>query len=302
MNGIDEGHGRKRSGFRVAGILCSLVGLAFLGLGGFIFVSTFGGSEPWKYLLCLFFGIFFWGCGIVLLPLGYRGATVHCAGQPSLPHFLRVKDRKKRGGSGGGRGVCETSALGGACGRSQGEGVAKSLRETVYYKIVKRFGPGDGEMWREYLKWRGLELTRFDSVDGILRPSMFVPKTGRDWKNCVEEDYMIHLITSLAYAKSILSRYEGATIVGVELDVERDYVPAAGLLGYDIIDGYCDVSLVTNFGTGEDCAAFNDEVMENGLIGDLACALRVRDALRAEWPGDSHARDCGVWAVYGVEE
>lgn len=56
-------------------------------------------------------------------------------------------------------------------------------------------------MWVSYNEWRGLHLTEFDSVDGILRPNLFEPELQIDWDNCVNEDYMINFITNLEYAK-----------------------------------------------------------------------------------------------------
>jgi len=52
----------------------------------------------------------------------------------------------------------------------------------MLYRIIAKFGPNDEQRWADYIRWRGLShLTRFDSVDGILRPSLFVPKTDQDW-------------------------------------------------------------------------------------------------------------------------
>src|SRR3982750_4160943 len=110
----------------------------------------------------------------------------------------------------------------------------------MLYRIVAKFGPSDGKRWSDYLQWRGLHLTRFDSVDGILRPSLFAPKTEQDWQHCVSEDFKTDLITDLSFANSILLRYEDAEIVGIELEVDERHVPGPNFVGYDIIDGYCD--------------------------------------------------------------
>lgn len=170
----------------------------------------------------------------------------------------------------------------------------------MYYKLVERFCPEDGKRWQSYLEWRGLILTEFESVDGILRPDLFEPETKDDWENCVNEDFKLNLITDLDYARSARARYESAVLVGVEIELDAGYVPKNGLLGFDIVDGYCDVSLVTNWGTDEE-DIISDHVMPNGLIGDLAEALRIRDSLRENFPEDPHAKDCEVWAIYRVD-
>lgn len=167
----------------------------------------------------------------------------------------------------------------------------------MYYKIVRRFCPEEGDRWRGYLEWRGLNLTSFDSVDGILRPDLFEPESDEDWRNCVNANFKLGLITNLGYAKSILERYDNPALIAVEIELEEGYVPNDGLLGFDIIDGHCNVSLVTNWGTDEE-GIVNDHVMPNGLIGDLARALQVRDSLRKRFPEDPHAENCQVWAIY----
>ncbi|MGK7877166.1 MAG: hypothetical protein AB4426_28885 [Xenococcaceae cyanobacterium] len=170
----------------------------------------------------------------------------------------------------------------------------------MYYKIIESFGPNDGDKWLSYLEWRGLNLTRFDSVDGILRPDLFQPECNEDWRNCVNENYKLSLITNLTYAKSVLERYNNPVLVGVEIEIEKGYIPKDGILGFDIIDGYCNVSLITNWGTDEECLYIGD-VMTNGLIGDLGRALKIRDLLRKDFSEDSHAENCSVWAIYKVD-
>ena len=169
----------------------------------------------------------------------------------------------------------------------------------MYYKIIESFGPEDKEKWQSYIQWRDLELTSFDSVDGILRPDLFVPESREDWQNCVNEDNKLSFIMDLDYAQEILDRYDKALIVGVDIELEVGYVPAEGFLGFDIIDGYCDISLVTNWGTDEE-DIFSEQVMNNGLIADLDRTLQIRDMLRKEFSEDAHAQGSEVWAIYKV--
>lgn len=170
----------------------------------------------------------------------------------------------------------------------------------MYYKIVERFDPEDREKWQDYLKWRGLTLVSFESVDGILRPDLFQPESYEDWRNCVNENNKLSLITNLDYARKISKRYENPVLVGVEIELEEGYEPEDSLLGFDIIDSYCDVSLVTNWGTDEE-GLINRFVLPNGLIGDLGRALQIRNLLRNDFSEDPHAGNCEVWAVYRID-
>lgn len=170
----------------------------------------------------------------------------------------------------------------------------------MLYRILSRFGPEDGDRWQEYLKWRGLRLDRFDSIDSILRPSLFNPETVLDWDNCVQADYRLDLITSLDYARSILSRYQNAVIVGVQPDVDS-VRQADGLLGYDVIDAFSSVSLLTDWGVDEEKIT-TPYLASNGLVMKFERALAIRDELRQRFPEDDHANQCTVWGVYRVPE
>lgn len=173
------------------------------------------------------------------------------------------------------------------------------VKSHMYFKVVEKFGPSDGARWSDYLTWRGLNLTRFDSVDGILRCDLFNPKSEDDWKNCLHEDCKISLITNLEYARKIQKQHLNSEIVGIEFPVDAHYQANTGLLGFDVIDSYCDVSLLTNWGTDAD-GIFSDLIMENGLLGNLKQALRIRDTLRKRFPEDDHACECHVCAIYKV--
>ena len=88
-------------------------------------------------------------------------------------------------------------------------------------------------------------------------------------------------------------------IVGVETELDEAYESEEGLLGYDIIDG--SISVLTNWGTNAE-NLINPHLMPNGLIGDLAQALRIRNLLRQKFPDDPHVKKSEVWAVYCVDE
>ena len=170
----------------------------------------------------------------------------------------------------------------------------------MYYKIIEYFGPYDNR-WKQYLEWCNLELTSFDSIDGVLCPGLFEPQTEEDWQNCVNEDYKLNLITNLDYAKSILSKYNNAVIVGVDIIDSIKYKLEESLLGYDIIDSYCDISLLTNWKKDKDEEnLFSKYIQDNGLIHNLKTAMKIRDMLREGFSEDSHTENCKVWAIYKI--
>lgn len=169
----------------------------------------------------------------------------------------------------------------------------------MLFKVVEKFGPDSGEAWSSFLKWRKFEFSSFDSVDGMLRPDVFEPETEQDWNNCVNTDYKLNLITSFEYAQNILDNNGNAEIVGVEIELEYEPESKKGLLGYDIVDEFCDVSLLTNCGF-EDLEFVNNRLQKNGLVREFSLAIELRNEIREKYADDGHAEGCSVWAVFGI--
>ncbi len=171
------------------------------------------------------------------------------------------------------------------------------------YIIVKKFGPGSND-WTRYAEWAGITNCReYCSIDGINRPSLFSPSSKEDWANCVNEDYKIHLITNLAYALKIKPLYPDGEIVGVIEDprlVSEEITAAHYLVGYDILDGYNSVSLLTNWG-GEKLRIVNLKLNEYALLTGIDEAYEFKSRAREEYPQDPHSLNCEVWAVYKIK-
>ena len=169
----------------------------------------------------------------------------------------------------------------------------------MYYKVLKKFGPGSGASWTSYCEWRSFEFSAFESVDGLLRPDLFKPKSEKDWDNCVNEDYKVNLITNFDYANKIHSNFSDSDLVGVEIDLESAPKVNESLLGFDILDEYCQVSLLTNW--GNDNETVNALLGKTGLISDFKTAQRIRDYLRTSFKEDDHAGYCSIWAIYTTD-
>jgi hypothetical protein len=181
------------------------------------------------------------------------------------------------------------------------------------YMILKKFGPHNktcdeaskGEIcknWEDFAKWSGLELCKeYYSLDGLTRTRMFNPETEEDWQNCINDDFKIDIITNLEYALKVIHKYPDSEIVGViEEPVSKFFDVPAGhiLVGYDILDGYNDVSLLTNWG-GNDCMA-KIKLNDLALLDSLEEAYTLAERLRKDFATDPHACNCQVWAVYKV--
>lgn len=172
----------------------------------------------------------------------------------------------------------------------------------MFYKVVSQFRQeNDNEAWRQYIHFSGLaQIDDLCSLDGILNPSLFTPQTEEDWRNCVNEDYQTDMLTSLEYAQGVARNYPGARILGLVIDPGEAEMPAnARLLGYDILDQWCSVSLLTNCG-GFPGLFDNSRINRYGLLDERAEAYAIRDRLRSVHAHDPHAGACQVIAVFDV--
>lgn len=164
----------------------------------------------------------------------------------------------------------------------------------MLYTIVEAFAPSDGEKWSKYKAWRGRHFERFDSIDGMLRPSLFQPTTERDWDNVVTESFMTHLITNREYA--LARRREIGDGVVLEIRTDSHACATPEFLGFEIIDGHWSVSLLTNWGT--EYSFIDDCLGPNGLIPEIGAAQRVHERLLSDYSDDSHAGACILISLY----
>ena len=166
------------------------------------------------------------------------------------------------------------------------------------FAIIEPFGPAQGDRWSSYIEWRGLSFERFDSIDGILRPSLFSPESEEDWKHVFPESRVIHLITDHEYAALKRSQMQSGDIVGLRLD-DHDESDAA-FLGFDLIDGSFDVSLLTNWGTDLDC--INRALGPNALIQSLSVVQSIQAHLLSTCMEDGHVDGCRIVSIYSTAD
>ncbi len=169
----------------------------------------------------------------------------------------------------------------------------------MYFKVVEAFGPSHGR-WAEFANDHWIHsLETFDSIDGIVCPDVFEPKTEEDWEHCVNADFCLNLITDENYARKVLSQHPGSRLIGVVESQNCDH--EADLLGYDIIDEYNVVSLITNWGPHDNPHPLSGfEVKSNGLIESFAVAKQAASYLQHQFRNDDHAKGAKVWSIFNV--
>ena len=166
----------------------------------------------------------------------------------------------------------------------------------MLFTIIESFSPKDGDAWTKYCAWRGITFERFDSIDGILRPSLFNPQNDADWHHVVAEDFMNRFIKDIDFALATYQVIGQGDLVGVRFNAhdERD----DRFLGYDLIDGYCDVSLLTNWGMDKE--RVNRSLAPNALVPTFDSVRAIQEELTKTTGTDSHVKGCRIVSVYGI--
>jgi hypothetical protein len=115
-----------------------------------------------------------------------------------------------------------------------------------------------------------------------LRPSLFDAADDSDWEHIVDESFMLHLITDLEHARHKHIQIGSGDLVALRFE-EHD-TKDLDFLGFDIIDGYCSLSLLTNW--GNDVEIINRSLATNALLAEFETAQQVIEALQNTWGDD----------------
>ncbi len=164
----------------------------------------------------------------------------------------------------------------------------------MLFTIIGSFSPQDGDPWTAYCAWRGLDFEKFESIDGILRPSLLGEPQGEDWNHIVQEDFMLRFITDYDYARSKHQEIGTGDLVGVKFS---NHDPADDrFLGFDLIDGDCFVSLLTNW--GNDIGNINRALSPSALIPSLPVIENIQAELLRSFGNDPHVEGCRIVSIY----
>lgn len=164
----------------------------------------------------------------------------------------------------------------------------------MLFTIVESSSPSDGDRWISYCQWRGLAFTGFDSIDGILRPSLLSDLEGEDWNHIDHENFRVHLITDYDYAVQKHYQIGQGDLVGLKFSEHDESDPR--FLGFDLIDGYYDVSLLTNW--GNDVDSINRSLSPNALILSCQTVMEIQQELLRTSNTDPHVEGCQIVSIY----
>ncbi len=149
--------------------------------------------------------------------------------------------------------------------------------------------------WRNYCLWRKREFTSFDSLDSTIHNSMFSVEEDDDWNYSVSNGhYLTDVANDFAYAQRYAQRCGADEILIFDFVDNED--ATLHVVGYDILDGAFNYSLLTNF--GNDITIVNDCLGPNGLIRDKDKALEVHRWFMNNMPDDHHVIGSRLFTVY----
>ena len=168
-----------------------------------------------------------------------------------------------------------------------------------------RFEPSCGESWSDYIKWSGFHhISELVSTDEMLCPSVLKELIDEDWQYNIHADGKTYCFRDCEYLKhriefdpsrhnllSLIERPDSPTVAPIGFE----------FCGYDILDSYDSVSVLTNCG-GFPSIFQVSEVNRYGLLDDLLRALEIAEKVRHAEPEDPHCGDCRVWSVCRVTE
>jgi hypothetical protein len=164
----------------------------------------------------------------------------------------------------------------------------------------KRFGPSCGESWSNYIQWSGFhQIAELVSTDVMLCPLVLEELIDEDWQYNIHVDFKTYFFHNVEYLKRRIG-YDPTRHNLLSL-IERPESPIVAqsgfeVCGYDILDSYDSVSVLTNCG-GFPAIFDPSEVNRYGLLDDLTRALDVSAKLRDAEPEDPHCGDCRVWSL-----
>lgn len=164
----------------------------------------------------------------------------------------------------------------------------------------KRFTPVDVDVGKRYIAWIGFaSVDEIVTLDYSLCSDLIDVPIDSDWVYNVHQNYRTTWFHNLAYLRQRCDwRIGRDQIIAMIDDPKTEQPPPAGFThcGFDILDGYDSISVLTNCGPFPDFVQLNS-VNAYGLLPSLQLAESVAEAMRTKFPEDSHCCDCVVWQI-----
>ncbi len=180
-----------------------------------------------------------------------------------------------------------------------GTKVANTMSEWLY-TIRQRCTPETLEGWEGYIAFSGFtHITELATLDSMMCADIITDLVDEDWSHNVQEDYRITLFRDAEYMlnRQPLDPLRHQLFAILECPDGTESVPIGFTpCGFDLMDSHLGNSTLTNCGPVPE--AFDPSTVNTfGLLPDLVTAMKVRDRMRRQRPGESHFGDCEVWLL-----
>jgi hypothetical protein len=168
------------------------------------------------------------------------------------------------------------------------------------YTARERFTPASANRWRGYLEWIGFgHIEELVTLDHMLCPELIDQPNDADWSHNVQADYQTTWFHDCDYLRQRCEWQIGRDqIIAMIAEPTTESKPPRGFdpCGFDILDGYDSISVLTN------CGRFPGVIEPNavnkwGLLPSLAFASSIAERIQTEFPEEPHCTDCRVWQL-----
>ncbi len=168
------------------------------------------------------------------------------------------------------------------------------------FAACQKFDARSGDSWLRYIDRSGfIHIDEIVSVDTMLCPSLIDELVDDDWKYNIHADFRAFFFYNYNYLKRRV-KYDSSrhNILALTEQPTANVSPLDGFTfcGYDILDGYDSISVLTN--CGEHPSIFSAaDINRFGLINDLDRVTDIAEKIRGTNPDDDHCCDCRVWGL-----
>ena len=173
---------------------------------------------------------------------------------------------------------------------------------TWLFTARERFGPDTHpDAWKGYIDFSGFHhIQELVSADSILCGDAITALMDEDWNHNVHADNRVTLFTDFEYLVHRtgvdLSRHNILAIFEKPRKDDQNPPTDFQLCGFDILDSYDSVSVLTNCGQYPGIMD-PKEVNRFGLLSNLDRANSIAEILRIAFPDENHCCDCRVWSI-----
>lgn len=164
----------------------------------------------------------------------------------------------------------------------------------------ERFTPADGDRWTDYVAWIGFDhIEELVTLDHMLCGEVINELVEADWEHNVHADSRTTWFRDVDHIRQRVPWRKGRDQIVAMSDHLGPYLsppPGFTWCGFDILDGFDSISVLTN------CGRFPGiidprEVNRWGLLPTLRQAESIAERIRKEFPEEPHCRACRVWQV-----